>query len=134
MALQWDNAYSTGIKEIDQQHMKLFEFVNKLEEQIQKGINKAAVKGILQFLETYARTHFSFEEICMDERRCPMACRNKEAHKQFLELFRGFQAQFATAPDTEALVRQIHSTAEGWLINHICRIDVNLRPSIKAAA
>ncbi|MFQ5684799.1 MAG: bacteriohemerythrin [Candidatus Binatia bacterium] len=132
MALRWDERYVTGERQVDEQHKELFEFLNRLEEQIQKGAPPELVEKTLQFLGTHAKTHFSYEETCMMRYGCPFAAQNKEAHTMFLEVFQSFCQKFQQEGASENLLRQVHAAAETWMDNHICQVDVHLRDYVNA--
>lgn len=127
MAIQWKDSYSTGVIEIDEQHKKLFDYINTFERNIRKDANPETIKELLEFLKNYTITHFGFEEDCMEKYKCPVAERNKEAHRRFLMAFDMLQRRFNEEGAEEMLLRQIHTTAENWLINHIGDIDTHLR-------
>lgn len=127
MALCWEQKYATGEERVDKQHKNLFEFINKLETQMQQAtLDQAAVQAIIQFLATYARTHFVYEELCMHRLKCPVAQQNQNAHDKFLELFAGIQERFKREGASRALVEDVYNVATNWLVNHICKIDMKL--------
>jgi len=43
------------------------------------------IGGMLEFLGNYTKEYFAHEETVMDERRCSVACKNRELHRQFLK-------------------------------------------------
>ncbi len=122
----------TGESQVDEQHKELFEFLNRLEDQIQKGAPFELVEKTLQFIGTHSKTHFSYEESCMTRHGCPFAARKKEAHTKFLEVFQSFCQKFQQEGTKEDLLRQVHAAAESWMDNHICQVDVHLRDYVDA--
>ena len=127
MPIQWNDSYSTGIGEIDNQHKQLFVFINKLGEASQQSVSKDLLEKTLGFLETYVKAHFAFEEACMSQRKCPVAEKNRDAHQKFLEAFHGFKNRFIRDGANSALLQEIHSVSEKWITSHICKIDVMLK-------
>lgn len=128
MALVWADTYLTGEEKIDRQHKKLFECVNKLEAQLQQPtIDASAIEAVLQYLSTYTKTHFVYEEFCMHRVHCPTAQKNQEAHDKFLELFQAVQARYKQEGASRPLVEYLYDAAAKWLVNHICKIDSHLR-------
>ena len=132
MAMEWRDSYNTGDKRIDGQHKNLFEYINRLEGLIETGqaggaIDRIEVENLLGFLDSYVYTHFTYEELCMTQRRCPVAAQNKEAHNRFLKMFEDFNQQCAQHGANLQMLTDLHRTLTYWLTNHICRIDVSLR-------
>ncbi len=123
----WDERFRVGVGRIDDQHKELFAFTNGLEEDIQAGWQTGKANETVQFLVEYAKLHFRHEEDCMLKYQCPVAQINKDAHAQFLSAVEGFQRKLAFSPGKE-LITDIHEFLQSWLIQHICKIDVKLRP------
>ncbi|MDQ7010696.1 MAG: hemerythrin family protein [Mariprofundaceae bacterium] len=134
MALQWDDAYSVGVKEIDDQHKKLFEFIDRLEHHLEKGVTEKDVKADLDFLGMYIKSHFCYEEICMWRNKCPVADKNKKEHAKLEEAYAGFQERFQREGVSEDLLRKLHATAESWIINHIMKVDMHLKSCVNKTA
>lgn len=133
MAMVWDDKYSTGVARVDQQHQRLFELVNKVEEQIGKGADQQSMQHILTYILTYTRTHFTYEEFCFTKYRCPASERNIQAHDAFIQAVEGFRDEFKKNGPSQELLQRIYSTAEQWLMAHICKVDTKLRPCVPDA-
>jgi hemerythrin-like metal-binding protein len=128
--LAWDDAYSSGVQDVDDQHKKLFEMMNGFGEDIKNGRAGESFDETMKFLGDYVRFHFGFEEDCMNQHHCPAHQKNKEAHAGFMELFKKF-AQRAKTEDKETLALEIHEAAANWLVKHVCGIDVQLKHCVK---
>lgn len=127
MPILWDEKYSSGVKEIDDQHKKLFEFVNKLEDFSKNGVDDETLADTLTFLGSYTKSHFCYEEMCMTKNNCPTAAQNKDAHKQFLDFYTQVKEEFEKNGGSQALLEKIYKTAASWLDGHICKIDSHLK-------
>lgn len=125
--LAWEEKYRVGVGRIDTHHKQLFEFANDIEQSLQAGKLPPGAEEAVGFLVDYAKLHFEHEEKCMARHQCPIAHRNQEAHKQFLSAIATFQERLGKDPDIK-LLANIHNFLESWLTNHICTIDVQLRP------
>ena len=131
--IKWDDAYSTGVTTIDEQHKRLFEFVNDLQGAVQETeIDKTLILRVLDFFEKYAVEHFGKEETCMYRFKCPIAQTNQIAHQNFIETYTHYRGLLNKEGASRQLFSAISSWIEGWLMNHICKIDVQLRPYVKA--
>ncbi len=125
--LEWNDRYATGDALVDDQHKKIFQIVNKFEEQVKAGTAEENIENTLKFLGTYVQTHFSYEEGCMNKHKCPVAEQNKQAHAQFLQDYATFQARFSSEGYTDILARTLLKITQEWLLKHICGIDVHLK-------
>ena len=133
--VNWTERFATASKVIDQQHRMLINNLNHLESML-TDTNPTREEGeflihLIDFLESYAITHFQFEEQCMERYRCPAHAKNKQAHEQFLK----FISEFKECSQREGLrpdiLRSLHRTLSEWIEGHIPHLDVQLRPCIK---
>lgn len=125
--IAWKSDYETGVAEVDHDHKRLFEGLNKLEELVQAGQASSAIPAVLDFLERYANEHFAREKAWMVRVKCPLAAANMAAHAQFRQSFAKARERLKN-PAAGALVAiQVHKELGDWLTSHILKIDVNLR-------
>ena len=130
MLIQWNEKYSTGVDEIDDQHKEIINQLNRFHEAITSGLGKEAITDILEFTARYAESHFSYEEDCMNRYRCPVALQNEKAHRKFTERFREIREDIAANPiETETVLEVYHELKE-WINWHILKIDTNLRSCV----
>ncbi len=127
MAIAWSEKYETGDPEIDQQHKQLFKYVDDLERHMERGVDDEYLRKFLNFLGIYTRSHFCYEEICMRQRKCPLAKKNQEQHDKLVEAYKHYLHRFETEGASEELVRKLHDFLLSWLTNHILKIDTSLR-------
>ncbi|RME81812.1 MAG: hemerythrin [Zetaproteobacteria bacterium] len=127
MAIAWSEKYETGDPEIDQQHKQLFKYVDDLERHMEQGVDDEYLRKFLNFLGIYTRSHFCYEEICMRQRKCPLAKKNQEQHDKLVEAYKHYLHRFETEGASEELVRKLHDFLLSWLTNHILKIDTSLR-------
>ncbi len=130
MTLTWKDGYTTGVAELDEQHRQIFELVNALGVLIERGIyDSPEVENRLAALGDEIRQHFTLEEGCMARHACPMARKNKDEHEQLERAFLDFLSEFSEAKSL-ALLEGFHRSAEGWLLEHICFVDIHLRSCV----
>ena len=127
MALQWDDSYSTGNDQVDKQHKILFDLIDKVEKNIETGVDAGRCANFIDALGLFTRTHFCYEEICMRKAKCSLAEKNKEEHKKLLAAYMGFKERFENEGVSEDLMRKLHATLESWITNHILKVDTSLR-------
>jgi hemerythrin len=128
--MKWIEAYATGIQRIDEQHKMIFQMTADYCAAFDEGTGERTYPTLLGNLETYCRGHFGVEERCMDEYRCPVAQRNKDAHAEMLKVLGGFQQRYSASGYLAADARALLDTVELWLANHICGIDVQLKQCV----
>jgi len=74
--ITWDETFSVGVKELDGQHQKLFEIINRLNNSINAPTNTEKTSEIIKELLDYSVYHFSTEEKYFEE----FNYEHKEAH------------------------------------------------------
>ena len=127
----WEEKYATGVAELDKQHQQLFQYTNNLEEIIRdNALSKQTIERLLHFLEQYVKVHFNHEETCMFKHQCPIANKNKEAHQKFIEHYIKTEERVKTEGATDAILIDLHHFLETWLVEHICKIDTQLKPCV----
>ncbi len=128
--MKWSDQYATGIEQIDDQHKLIFKMAEDYRAALDEGMGERVYEGMLQNLDLYVRTHFGFEERCMDKYACPVAKGNREAHARFVEVLSGFKQRYAVSGFDRADARDLVDAVDHWLVDHICRIDVRLKPYV----
>lgn len=79
----WEAAYATGIPAVDCQHQSLFKALRCLHEALSAGTAQAEIGVILEFLEKYARVHFTDEETLMLRAGFPGLPVHRAEHRDF---------------------------------------------------
>ena len=123
MALQWTQALSVGVDEIDNQHKELFSRINNLHTAISQGKGKEDVAKVIKFLEDYAITHFGVEERYMTRYDYPGYLQHREQHTEFMSNIFDLKKELETHGATSYLVIQVNLQIGDWLINHIGKVD-----------
>jgi|CXWL01.1.fsa_nt_gi hemerythrin-like metal-binding protein len=126
--MKWSDTFATGVRRIDDQHKMLFAMAADFRAALDESRGERVYAGLLQSLELYVVTHFSYEEGCMARFVCPVAADNKAAHLRFMAILNDFNSRFAAHGYDAVDARNLVDTLEGWLANHICQIDVKMRP------
>jgi hemerythrin len=126
----WDETLASGDAKVDQQHRELLKQINLLLQSMTQGRGRNEIEPILDFLGAYVEQHFTWEESCMEKHRCPVAAVNKQAHRRFVEKFRGLRDRFYRDGPTAELVLAVKEEMGDWLVNHIRKIDTGLKPCV----
>lgn len=120
--LKWKNEYSVGVQEIDNQHMKLIELINKLFDAMKQGQANAVIGQILNELSTYASTHFKTEEKYFELFDYMESEKHKEIHQIFVMKITKFKNDFDAGKI--ALSVSIFNFLKDWLNDHILGEDM----------
>jgi hemerythrin len=131
--LAWSKDFETGSPLVDTQHRMLIEKINEFG-QLLNGPppSKAAVDQLLEFLGSYVRFHFTFEERCMHHYQCPAREENKKAHAAFLAFFQDFSERYLVEGPKPELLQGLQKMASDWIRNHILAVDTKLNACIKS--
>lgn len=116
--LVWDESLATGVEAIDQQHRRLFNFVNNLEKEVEADPSALMKAESLEFLQTYVQVHFASEELCMFRNVCPAATQNKLAHQAFLQ-----KVETLTSGEGKTSSAELLAFLEKWIVGHIVGVD-----------
>ena len=125
MPLQWTQALSVGIPEIDAQHQELFLRVDRLVTSMLSD-DHGEVGPMLAFLADYAVTHFSTEERFMREVGYPGLPSHREEHERFAADLRALDRDFAAGGAQPGLVGRVNRQVGDWLRGHVCVTDMAL--------
>jgi len=125
--MKWSDQYATGNEQIDDQHRMIFRMAEDFRAALDEGRGEGVYEEMLQSLDLYVRTHFGFEEKCMDKYGCPVAAGNKKAHGRFVEVLAKFQERYGASGFDRMDARELVDTIDQWLVDHICRIDARLK-------
>lgn len=119
--LAWSSMFSVGVDEIDNQHKKLVDMANRLNDAMKSGQGKEAMGKILSELVSYTATHFAYEERLMDQHKYGMSSQHKQEHKDLVKTVLDFKAKFEKGD--AALTAEVMTFLRDWLSKHIMNSD-----------
>src|SRR6266480_7632691 len=123
MKVEWGEYLSVGVAEIDDQHKLLFEKFNALLAACDTGSSTEEVNRLFAFLGSYVVTHFSEEERLMQRLGFPDYLKHREMHQDFIRQVDALKERLDSEGPSQRLVSSLTLTINGWLIEHISRID-----------
>jgi len=121
--VEWSDALSVGIEEIDSQHKVLVDLVNRMHEAIHQRQGSTVVKEILAELVEYTRIHFTVEESLMRILNYPGYEEHKEVHDELIQHV--IELQEKVASGKTAIGFELMHFLKGWLTKHIMEEDMN---------
>lgn len=127
--LVWENRFSVGVPEFDEQHRKLADLINQLVDCHGQPAHSEAVADVLHALSEYASTHFEAEENLLQRLAYPELEAQWKDHTEFCETVANacYDASCNTA-DLPALLAYLTH----WWTDHILRLDMRYRPFVAA--
>ena len=119
--MQWSSNFSVNIRQFDDQHKRLVEMVNQLNDAINTGKGHAVLKSIFDTLIQYTATHFAEEERLMAQHNYPDLGKHKKVHEELKKTALDLQKKFHN--NSSALSTDVLKFLKDWLINHIQGLD-----------
>ena len=119
--INWNNELSVNVQIIDEQHKKLIELINELQEAMKSGKGKDVLGKILTGLITYTAAHFKTEETYFAQYGYPDAENHKKEHLAFVKKVTDFKDGFDKKQ--LSLTIEIMNFLRDWLQKHIQGTD-----------
>ena len=124
--IEWDDSFSVGVVEIDEQHRRWIEIINKLHDSIMdKTVSVKNSDRILCEMIDYANFHFIFEEDHMKK----VGYQDLKKHRQQHEFFNKNLAAKLQEERAGGLVMntELMKILMNWLREHILEEDMKYR-------
>ncbi len=124
----WTPQLNVGIEVIDNQHRRIVDYINSLDEANFKGHSREEIGTLIYDLVDYTISHFGFEESLQEEANYPFRHAHAKVHELFTSRVAGFQTRFDKGED---IAMDLHRLLVTWLINHIKHDDADYVTSVK---
>jgi len=133
---QWTNEYAVGVRQIDEEHQRLFALAESLHQAMLEGLGKAILQDLLASLVAYTCYHFAHEEQLMERIGYPGYREHRAQHEDLRSRAREMQDRVASGELT-ITIEVIQFLVE-WVRKHIassdCRIAIFSVGSTTSAA
>lgn len=116
MRLVWSEDYELGIRSIDNQHKKIVEYINMIDDVHDDEAYQLA-KNIVSKLVMYTRSHLEHEERIFEVINYELALEHKKAHDKFYVYVSGFQEKLNKVD--KKFIQELHDFLREWFLNHI---------------
>ena len=121
MSIQWNDQYSVGVKEIDDQHKLFVEVLQKLSNELISGVGgKEVVSDLMDSLGEYVDLHFNTEEFYFKKFGYEGTDEHIKAHNEFREKAK---EEISMIKNGGELTLDLINYLETWLANHIMDMD-----------
>ena len=119
--LQWQEAWSVGNTSLDDDHKRLVEIINQVNQS--QGVGEDAI-WIINDLKQYAKYHFAREEEMMEAAQIPGLEEHKKTHLLFVEWLSSLQHTINLPEARLVIFDTASSYLREWLGNHILGTDM----------
>lgn len=128
--IDWNNEFSVGVKEMDDQHKKLIGMINRLIKEQKTLTNPQTIAELLTEMTDYAEVHFRAEEYLMAEYGYPEKDKQEQQHKAFIDKTIAFYSATDLGPNilSTALLDYLRI----WLVEHILKQDMKYKDFFKS--
>lgn len=130
-AFLWDRHFITGLEQVDEQHHRLVDLINRVGESLMasNSTDDAALRSVFDELADYARYHFAEEERLQRDSGLPSAYRDRHRlhHARFIEqlsLMRNARGSSSNPGEV------LHEFLCAWLAFHILGEDQEMARQI----
>lgn len=119
----WDKMYSVHIQEIDSQHERIVDFLNRAYDKLEKDlIDLKELETFFDELQEFAELHFGTEEKYFAEFKYPQADIHVAEHDKIRVKITEFKKRFLTDNDPKIIFETI-AMIDDWLLGHIMEYD-----------
>lgn len=129
---EWRPEYNVSVKAFNDDHKKLFGFLNELQQGVSSGIGVSNMGYIIKGLVDYTTEHFRREEIMMGKYHYPEYEDHKMEHNKLLKKVGQFYSDFQEGKSTFSL--ELLSFLNDWISNHILNTDMKYKPFFREIA
>ena len=115
--VNWNDAYSVDIQEIDEQHKRLIDIMNELYAALASTSSRSHIGAILDKLMEYTKVHFAVEETLMRIFDYEGYHEHKAIHDHIVTRVVDFQRKFREGDDKVGM--ELLMFLKEWLFHHI---------------
>jgi hemerythrin len=119
---EWQDSFSVGVKEMDDQHKKLIAILNHLHDAMKAGKAAKEIGLIIDEMVDYTKFHFGAEEKLMTEKNYIGLASQKGEHSSFIKKAQEFQNEINSGKMNVSL--EVLNFLKEWLTHHILVIDM----------
>jgi hemerythrin-like metal-binding protein len=117
----WDEKYTVGDEQLDQQHKRIVNMINLLGEAMEAGKIRPALMKIFTDLAGYTKTHFKAEELFMEQHKYSDVVAHHAQHLELNQKLADYYKNFflSSIPQTVEVMEFL----KHWLYDHILEED-----------
>ena len=120
--INWNESYSVGNTEMDEQHKKLIDIINKLFKSFKEGNAQDILNDILHEMIDYANFHLNSEEKLLFKYDYPEKEEHEKKHQSFRDKTEELKKTLTS--DSKDTHYQLIEYLKNWWTNHILVEDM----------
>jgi hemerythrin len=128
----WTDKLKTGIPKIDEQHKKLIDHINGLNDAMREKKGKEAVGRVLDGLKEYTEYHFAFEEKALERNSYPGLEDQRRSHETYVAKLQELTLQFRR--NELGISIDVMNFVSDWIRKHIMQEDMKYVPFLQGKA
>lgn len=118
----WNESYSVGVRELDEQHKALIRMINEMHYAMNNDKGQEAISTIVDQMFAYMETHFSTEEGYMQQHNYLGYLAHQKEHEEFRAKARDLRERVRAGEFV--LSFEIVQFLSDWLQKHIMVTDM----------
>jgi hemerythrin len=126
--LQWKDAFSVGVAEVDHEHRELIELINTLHSALGTERGGERVEAFLGEIFADISAHFALEERVMQERRYDAVAEHKGDHERLLDELRDIMDAQADGDSLDDA--RLGGVLADWFSRHFSTHDAQFHRSL----
>ncbi len=131
MKIEWIEAYSVHVSELDEQHKKLIQLVTALDEGSKKPDYVKTIQIVLDELMAYVLLHFHTEEAYLQSAHYENLENHKILHRKLAKDVNDRVNEIIAKEPTALDVIKLHNFLTNWVNQHILEEDQKYVESLK---
>ncbi len=128
--LTWQDKYSVGIREIDDQHKQLITMINELNDAMLAGKGKDVLMTVLNKLASYCVSQFGTEEKLFATHAYPETADHKDKHHKMTAKVTALIGEVKSGKSTVSI--EVMNFLKNWLDKHIMETDKKYGPYLNS--
>ena len=121
ICVEWIPKFNLGINEIDDQHKRLIDIMNKLCNSLNQAEEGNIISEVIKEMWSYAHYHFELEEKYFDEFHYEKSEAHKAWHREFYKKVEALAKEFDEGKKSVSI--DTISFLGGWFIDHTQTFD-----------
>ncbi|RAU20600.1 hypothetical protein CU669_17345 [Paramagnetospirillum kuznetsovii] len=130
MKLEWSPSFAIGHKSIDDDHRRLFEFVNEFV----STQNLDSARQTVIRLHDYAKGHFGREEAILAAAGAPDLPSHRKEHEKLASAIHSLLLSHLVpdkAPSEKDVIQKVAALLENWIFHHVLVNDMKQKATVK---
>jgi hemerythrin-like metal-binding protein len=124
--IDWKAEYSIGQIDLDHDHRRLSDIINKLHDAVEHQRGDEVVGATLRSLRRYVEVHFAREERLLAQYGVNDAEDHIRSHRRIEDTLADFENLHASSPD-QLDSQSLLGFLRRWLLNHVLKDDMQYR-------